>query len=242
VNRAGRLACGALLVAALAGCGNDAKQSVTTTAPQMVPIRVFYLRAGKVQPLRRFVAQTSQLPVAALAELVAGPTAAERKDLLLSSAVHEIEGVAVSGSVVHIPGFDRSSLAQIVYTATQFPTVHAVAVGAERYTRADFEAETPAILVESPLADEQVKSPLRITGTANTFEATFQYELVDSAGKVIAKHFVTATSGSGTRGTFDVTIPYPAGHAGRGKLVVYESSAKDGSRIHVVEIPVRLAR
>ena len=49
------------------------------------------------------------------------------------------------------------------------------------------------------------------------------------------------TSGSGTRGTFDVTIPYPGGHGGRGKLVVFESSAKDGSRINVVPIPVTLA-
>ena len=57
---------------------------------------------------------------------------------------------------------------------------------------------------------------------------------------MIAKHFVTATSGSGTRGTFDVSIPYPAGHAGPGKLVVYESSAKDGSRVNVVKIPLRL--
>ena len=87
---------------------------------------------------------------------------------------------------------------------------------------ADFEDETPIILVESPLPFEHVTSPLRVTGTANTFEATFNYDLVDSAGKVIATHFVTATSGSGTRGTFDFTVPYTVSKPGLGKLVVYE--------------------
>ena len=134
----------------------------------------------------------------------------------------------------------RIALAQTVYTLTQFAPSRPVLVNGRRYTRADFEEFTPAILVESPLPEQTVARPLRVTGTANTFEATFEYELVDSAGKIVAKHFVTATSGSGTRGTFDVTVPYPAGHAGLGKLVVYESSAKDGSRVHVVEIPLRL--
>jgi hypothetical protein len=74
-------------------------------------------------------------------------------------------------------------------------------------------------------------------GTANTFEATFEYELLDAAGKVLSKHFVTATSGSGTRGTYDVTVPFEAPN-GLGKLVVFELSAADGSRIHQVEIPL----
>ena len=80
-----------------------------------------------------------------------------------------------------------------------------------------------------------------MTGTADTFEATFDYDLLDPAGKVLSHHFVTATSGSGTRGTFDFTIPFEAPD-GLGKLVVYERSAADGSKIHVVEIPLTLAR
>ena len=241
MTQAIRLACGALLAVALAGCGTDANQSVpATTEPQLTLVRVYFLRAGRVQPVRRVVASTSQLPVAAVAELVKGPTAVERRDLELQGDVHEIEGVRIVGTVARVPGFDRPSLAQIVYTLTQFPSIHGVEVGVRRYTRADFEDFTPAILVESPLPEQSVSRPLRVTGTANTFEATFAYELVDSAGKVIAKHFVTATSGSGTRGTFAFTVAYPAGHSGPGKLVVYESSAKDGSRIHVIEIPLQL--
>ena len=65
------------------------------------------------------------------------------------------------------------------------------------------------------------------------------YELLDASGKVLSKHFVTATSGSGTRGTYDFTVPFEAPN-GLGKLAVFELSAADGSRIHQVEIPLTL--
>ena len=233
-----------LVGVALAGCGGSKKELTTTTTaatqPETTAVRVYFLLRGKLQPVRRTVSETNDVPVAALAALVEGPTTAEREGLGLTSVVQEAEGVTVSGSVAHVRGLDSASLAQIVYTLTQFSSVKAVEMDSRRYTRKDFEDETPVILVESPLSDQSVARPFRVTGTANTFEATFQYELVDSARKVIAHHYVTATSGSGTRGTFDVTVPYSAGHAGVGRLIVYESSAKDGSRIHVVAIPLRL--
>ncbi|MGI8862449.1 MAG: Gmad2 immunoglobulin-like domain-containing protein [Gaiellaceae bacterium] len=84
-------------------------------------------------------------------------------------------------------------------------------------------------------------SPLRATGTANTFEANFQYELTDTDGRIIAEDFVTATSGTGTRGTFEFSVPFEVDF-GVGSLIVFESSAKDGSRINLVEIPLRMKR
>ena len=74
------------------------------------------------------------------------------------------------------------------------------------------------------------------TGTANTFEANFQYELEDDTGRVVAENFVTATSGTGTRGTFEFDVAFDV-EEGVGTLVVFESSAKDGSRINIAEIP-----
>jgi hypothetical protein len=88
-----------------------------------------------------------------------------------------------------------------------------------------------------------VSSPLRVTGTANTFEATFNYELTDTDGRIVDENFVTATSGSGERGTFDFTTdPFTVPFDGVGSLIVFELSAEDGSRIHLVEIPVRMTR
>ena len=115
-----------------------------------------------------------------------------------------------------------------------------VEIDGKHYARADFEDETPAILVESPLAFETVSNPIHATGTANTFEANFQYEVVDPAGKVVDTNFVTATSGTGTRGTFEFTTKPYTGEAGTGALVVLEFSAKDGSRINEVRIPLEL--
>ena len=82
-----------------------------------------------------------------------------------------------------------------------------------------------------------------MTGTANTFEATFNYELTDTDGKIVDHDFVTATSGTGTRGTFDFTTkPYTVPFDGIGSLVVFELSAKDGSRINLVEIPLKMSQ
>jgi germination protein M len=240
----------------LAGCGGGeggggATVTVTTTPTtstgpaETTALRVYFLKNGRVQPVLRKVPKTQAVVTAALKELLAGPSQAEQLDLGLITGVRVfpytprvsiVNGVA---RLENLRDFSQLGLAQIVYTATQFSGVKAVELG-QRHTRADFEDQTPMILVESPLPFQHVTSPLRATGTANTFEATFNYDLVDPDGKVVATHFVTATSGSGQRGTYDFTVPFTVARPGLGKLVVYELSAKDGSRIHVSEIPVYL--
>jgi Immunoglobulin-like domain of bacterial spore germination/Sporulation and spore germination len=131
-------------------------------------------------------------------------------------------------------------LAQVVYTLTQFPSIKRVRLEGEEHVRADFEDYTPPVLVESPLPGEPVTTPVRIDGTANTFEATFNVEVVDARDKVLGERFVTATSGSGTRGTFDAEVEFKATADGPGELVVFELSAEDGSRMNEVRIPLQL--
>ena len=238
----------AMLVVGLAGCGGEKQAATTTTTTptgQMTSVRLYFLHGGKVQPVSRAVPVTKPVWLAAWKGLAAGPTGetplAPSTALPLESSwtLGVTNDNVLSLSTVEL---SRAALAQVVYTLTQFATTRPVIVNGRRYTRADFEDETPAILVESPLPLQAVASPLRVTGTANTFEATFEYELVGPDGKVVASHFVTATSGSGTRGTFDFTVPYKVDRYGVGELVVYELSAKDGSRIHLVEIPIRMMR
>ena len=218
-----------LLAPLAAACGGTTSVTVTktetvvrtVTAPiQKTAVRVYFLRDGKVAPVGRELASRSR--DALLAALDGGPTARER-----AAGFTAAEG--------------NARTAAIVYTLSQFDPTVSVDVDGKSYTRGDFEDLTPTILVESPLPFEAVSAPLRVTGTANTFEATFEYELLEPGGKVLSKHFVTATSGSGTRGTFDFTVPFEAPN-GVGKLVVFERSAADGSRIHQVEIPLTLAR
>ena len=196
----------------------------TVSRPVTQGAAVYFLRDGKVAPVFRLLPGTSRSDL--LTVLETGPTAAER-----SAGLSTDMGAGRSA---------RTRLAQIVYTFTQFDPAATVTVEGKSYRRSDFENETPLILVESPLPFARIASPLRVTGTANTFEATFDYDLVGPDGKVIAHDFVTATSGNGVRGTFDFTIPFTVSQAGPGKLVVYEISAADGTRVHQSEVPLTL--
>ncbi len=212
-------------------------------------LRVYWLRDGKVWPALREIDQTTAIAQAALDELLAGPTAQEGAELELTTAIPEdTEGVVASvedgvATVELSTDLTDEPLAQVVYTLTQFVTVESVDIQGNTLTRADFEDFTPAVLVESPLSFETVASPLRVTGTANTFEATFNYELTDTDGLIVDENFVTATSGTGTRGTFDfTTAAFTVPFDGVGSLIVFELSAKDGSRINLVEIPLRMVR
>ena len=242
-------------VALLGGCGGGSDdettttETTTTTPTETVDLRVYWLREGKVWPASREVEETEAAATAALDELFRGPTTDEERDLGYSTAVPEgpeLHSVEIEDGVatVHVSDdLPDDALAQVVYTLTQFSSVESVDVQDRTLTRADFEDVTPAILVESPLAFQEVASPLRVTGTANTFEATFEYELTDTDGRIVDESFVTATSGTGTRGTFDFTTkPYTIPFDGVGSLIVFERSAKDGSRINLVEIPLRMTR
>jgi germination protein M len=223
------------------------ERTVTESAggvPSQSPVllSLYFLRDGKVAPEQRGITTGPAIATVTIHQLLEGPatdltTAIPRELRLRRLAIDR--GVA---SVELSPRLtDREALAQIVYTLTQFPTVKGVAInGASRVDRADFEAQTPPILVESPLPGEYVESGFEVAGTANTFEATFNYELKDAGGRVLRKDFVTATSGSGTRGTFEFTVPFEVEKPQQGKLVVFELSAEDGSRVHESEIPLFL--
>jgi hypothetical protein len=242
------LAASAVLVIALvAGCGGDdsASDTGTATVPNESPsvVILYFLRDGKVAPVARGVVG-DDLAAAAVEELVKGPGTDEGLDTAIPSST-EPGAVEINGdlAVVGVRPEPKEAVAraQIVYTLTAIPTIKRVSFGGgEAVGRKAFEDQTPPILVESPLPDETVEPGFDVKGTANTFEATFNYELKDASGKVLNKDFVTATSGSGTRGTFLFTVAYEVEKPQDGKLLVFELSAEDGSRIHESEIPLHL--
>jgi hypothetical protein len=243
--------------------------ATTATTEERTTLRVYLARGEKVGVSTREVARTRAVAAAALRELLAGPSAEERAAGLGTEIPSgtELRSVSVAGGTATVDlsrefesgGGSASMLlrvAQVVHTLTQFPTVQRVAfrldgepveaIGGEGVVvsppvdRGDFEDQAPAILVESVGPGDEVASPLRVLGTANTFEATLNLRLVAEDGTVLHDDFATATSGTGTRGTFDVTIEFDA--EGPATLVAYEHSAEDGSEINVVEIPVELRR
>ena len=159
-------------------------------------------------------------------------------------------------------------IAQVVFTLTQFSTITGVtfAIEGEPLTdlpiletiqinpfygpidlsqpleRADLEPVMPAIFVERPARGEAITFPVRVAGTANTFEAAFMLQIRDGDGVALLEQHVTATSGTGTRGTFDITLdPGPVADVDGLTLVAFELSARDGSPINQVEIPLTIA-
>ncbi|MEV7385949.1 Gmad2 immunoglobulin-like domain-containing protein [Streptomyces sp. NPDC091215] len=108
--------------------------------------------------------------------------------------------------------------------------------------RADFEELAPAVPVESPLIGDTVRTPVRVWGSADTFEAVFRLKVTDATGRTAADVRVTATSGTGTRGAFDVTFPYKPVRTGPGLLTAYYLSARDGRAVTVDTVPLYLNR
>lgn len=242
-----------------------------TTAPvvDVHEVRVYLLGDEIVAPVARTV-DGDGVGLGAIRQLVSGPTAAERARGL-SSAIPdgtEVLGLAIDGSTAVIDLSDEFTtgggtasmmgrVAQVVFTLTQFDNVDDVefqvdgvpleSLGGEGLMldepqdRDDWEALSPAILIEAPLPDSEVSSTVRVIGTANTFEAGFRLSVVDATGAVVYDEAVQATSGTGTRGTFDVTIQLPDSATGPIELIGYEPSAMDGSPINVVTVPITIS-
>jgi hypothetical protein len=106
-------------------------------------------------------------------------------------------------------------------------------------TRGDYLDFAAAISTESPSYGAIASDPLRVTGFAAVFEATFQYALTDADGLIIEEGVAMTSNGMGW-GTFDFTIDYEVERRQRGALIVWAHSAKDGSRIDIREYPVTL--
>lgn len=256
-----------LLVAA--GCdGDDGATPTVAPAPETTTLAVYLLRDGKVSPVSRTVDKTQAVARAALEQLLEGPTTEERAGGLASAIPvgTTLLDVSVAGGVATVDlsgAFDDGGgsasmlgrVAQVVATLTRFPTVERVAfrldgepveaIGGEGVIvdppigRLAIEEQTPQILVESPLPGDTVSSPIVLRGTANVFEATVSLEVRDAADDVILETFTTATSGTGTRGTFSTSLELPDTE-GPVTIVAFEASAEDGRPLHVARVPVML--
>ena len=241
-----------------------------TTPPATSSVAVYFLHDGKVSPVRRSIAATPAVARAAMTELLDGPTNEESANGLATAipAGTTLRDISLADGVATVDlsgAFDDGGgsasmlgrVAQVVATLTRFPTVQRVAfridgtpveaIGGEGVVvdppvgRRAIEEQTPQILIESPLPGDAVRSPLRLRGTANVFEATVSIDVRDANGKLLKRTFTTATSGNGTRGTFDTEIAVPD-REGAVTVVTYEASAKDGTPLHVVRLPLELVR
>ena len=220
-------------------------------------VRAFFYRGSALVPVTLEVPETEAVATAALEQLLAGPPAGYETAIPEGA---ELTGVTVADGVASASFSSelgasppRTAQGQIVSTLAQFPTVTNVRIevegvgpveltdGAGAPTSPDLSARVEdyvdltaeaLIFVETPARDSTVTSPVLASGTANVFEATFHVE-VWSGDRLVRTDFVTATSGNGTRGTWEHTLELPPGSV---KLVFFAPSAKDGSPLHETEV------
>jgi germination protein M len=147
-------------------------------------------------------------------------------------------------------------LAQVVYTLTRLPEVDEVAFEIEGQMVTVFSSEgieldgpqqrddyydlLPPIFVDYPAWGEPVTSPIQAGGLSNVFEAVSQVMLTDDDGEPLFEDRVMASCGTGCWGAWEIEIPYQVDRQQFGALIVWEFSARDGSRIHIREYPVQL--
>ncbi|SCF21419.1 Sporulation and spore germination [Micromonospora viridifaciens] len=226
-----------------------------TPSPEgTVTVQLWFTRDGRLVPTRRTLPATLATSRLALTELAAGPSPAETATGMATlvppgwQVTRIANGVATLAAPAGLDGGGATSArlrrAQVVWTLTQFPTVRRVAFAADDATpsgRDDYADLLPPIVVTAPAVGDRITSPVTVTGTAAVFEATVSVRVLDAAGREIGTAFTLAACGSGCRGDYRVHVGYRRATAGPGTVEVYEVSARDGSRVHVVAIPVVMA-
>ena len=94
------------------------------------------------------------------------------------------------------------------------------------------------IEVLSPRSGDKVESEFVVKGNARTFESNVAIRLYDSEGNVLTETFTLANApDTGQFGPFEKMISFES-NSDTGTLEVFQYSAKDGTQIDKVTIPL----
>ena len=101
----------------------------------------------------------------------------------------------------------------------------------------------PGISIRQPKANDIVDNPIIVCGISTAFEGTIQVRIRDSKGKEIYRKFFNAGGGNGIFSNLNIELllekmPKTA----MATVEVFESSAKDGSEVNKVVIPIILGQ
>ena len=221
-----------------------------TAAPtDLVDVTVYFLRDERLVIAHRSVAAPAVLR-GAIEALLAGPTADEAAVGMTSTvpAGTTVLGVDLDDGLATIDlsgefGSGGGSLsmfgrvAEVVFTATQFPNVDRVVfwmegapieflggeglILTEPQTRSMVDRTmSGSVIIDTPQPGETVSSPIRVTGEGDVYEAQFPIEIWQDGAQVGGLAPVTAGAW-GTWAEFDVSIPLDAA-AGPIQIVAYD--------------------
>lgn len=157
-----------------------------------------------------------------------------RKDLLILLAV------LIPTALIFIliaRNFSSNKINNPFATPTPYPTIQA------KPTESDEpEVITPAasenIEVLSPRSGDIVTSGFRVEGNARTFENNVHIRLTDDEGNILVDtNTLSDAEDVGKFGPFEKVMTFKT-NSKNGTLEVFQNSAKDGSEIDKVEIPL----
>lgn len=99
-----------------------------------------------------------------------------------------------------------------------------------------------AIIISSPAADEEVRSPITVTGWGSAFENTLAVDVLDASGVTIAQGQAIVEAEFGQYGPFTgtITITTPITETQLGRIQVYSISPRDGAIEHLASVTVKL--
>ena len=92
--------------------------------------------------------------------------------------------------------------------------------------------------VYAPAYGASVGRTFQVSGVAHNFEANVVIRVLDDKQKEILKTFTTAANCCDPGGTFDATVQLPANVTSNIFLEVLEASARDGSDLKLIRIPL----
>lgn len=94
------------------------------------------------------------------------------------------------------------------------------------------------ITIASPKAGQKVTVPFTVTGTERTFEQSVNWQIRTTNGTVLASGYTTGNAPElGVFGPYSFTVDSLT-VKGSLELWVFEYSAKDGSIINLVKVPI----
>jgi hypothetical protein len=235
VELVGLVGCSSAPTVGAAGSTDSAgpdQSTSTTSGPPGTSIGLYFLRDGKVGAGQRQIAVTDDPPHTSIDLLLKGPTDVDKAAGLTTAlrptvqlrSLTVADGVATADFSRDLEDRDtQPSVAQIVYTLTQFPSVTKVkllidglpngAAGVLPYTRNDVPRITPDLLLESPSPGLASPAGVKVSGEIGMTFPSFGYRF-DAGGQTIAQGTITTKFGTGPRKKFDQVVGLPAGTTG----------------------------
>ena len=96
--------------------------------------------------------------------------------------------------------------------------------------------ETPAIDIETPLANGEVANPVSITGTADVVDASLAVRVLDANGQELSAMVVEASCGDGCTGTFAAELFFFVDRSQPGTIEVSGISVAGDTAIATVPV------